>query len=155
MHARGRIQHGFVHVDVDDLRTTLDLLTRHGNRFVVFFFANQTGEHFAARDVGALTYVDKQGLTVDIERLESRQTGLDGDLWNDAHRQATYFVRDGLDMLGSRTATASRNVDQTRPRKLLEQRRGICRRFVETCFTHRIGQARIRIHTHIGVTNLG
>ena len=32
MHAGDRIQHGFVHVDIDNLRTVFNLLTRHGNR---------------------------------------------------------------------------------------------------------------------------
>ena len=43
------IEHGFVHVDVDDLRAAFDLLARHGERRFVFAAEDQLGEFAASR----------------------------------------------------------------------------------------------------------
>ena len=53
------IEHGFVHVDVDDLRAVFDLLPRHRERRFEFAGENQLGESGRAGDVGALADVDE------------------------------------------------------------------------------------------------
>ncbi len=72
-HRRLRIEHGFVHVDVDHLSAVLDLLAGDGQRIVVAAFEDHAGEGFRAGDVGALADVDEQAVVRDVEGFESRQ----------------------------------------------------------------------------------
>ena len=155
VHARGRVQHGLVHVDIDDLRTALDLLARHRKRLVVLFLANQAGEHLAARHVGTLADVHEQRFAVNIQGLEPRKTGLDGDVWHRARRKRCDTLRDRLNVIGGRAAASTGHVDQAGARELLEQAGSVGRQFVETGVAHRIGQAGVRIDTHIGFADLG
>ena len=73
-HHRGlAVEHGLVHVDVDDLRAVLDLLARHGQRLLELAVQDHAGEHLRARDVGALADVDEQRPFADRHRLEAGQ----------------------------------------------------------------------------------
>ena len=59
-HCRFRIEHRFVHVDVDDLRAVLDLLARDGERFVELVVQDHAREGLRSGHVGALTDVDEE-----------------------------------------------------------------------------------------------
>ena len=72
-HRRLRIQHGLVHVDVDDLCAVLHLLAGHRERLLELAVQDQPGEGLGAGDVGALADVDEQGPVVDGHRLEAGQ----------------------------------------------------------------------------------
>ena len=71
-HCRLRVEHAFVHVDVDYLSTVRNLLTRDFERFVVVFFTNQPSEFRATRDVGSLANVNEKRVATNIECFEPR-----------------------------------------------------------------------------------
>ena len=73
-HHRGlAVEHGLVHVDVDDLRAVFDLLARDGERLLELAVEDQTRERFRSGDVGALADVDEQAALADRHGLEPRQ----------------------------------------------------------------------------------
>ena len=59
-HGRLRIEHRFVHIDVDDLGAVFHLLARHRQRFVELLIEDHARKRLRARDVGALAHVDEQ-----------------------------------------------------------------------------------------------
>ena len=61
-HGRLAVEHGFVHVDVDDLRPVFYLLTRHRQSLLILAIQNHAGKGFGAGDIGALADVDECGL---------------------------------------------------------------------------------------------
>ena len=68
-HGRLAVQHGFVHVDVNNLRTVFNLLTGHCQSLLVLAIQNHAGKCFRACDVGALTNVHKQRVGTNRDRL--------------------------------------------------------------------------------------
>ena len=73
------VEHGLVHVDVDDLRAVFHLLARHGQRLLELAVQNHAGKDFGTGDIGALTDVDKRctGWTVlraNAHRLQAGQS---------------------------------------------------------------------------------
>ena len=155
LHARDRIEHGLVHIDVDDLRAVLDLLARHGQGLVVLLFADQAREHLAARDVGALAHVHEQRFLVDVDRFQARQARLDGHLGHGARGQRRDLVGDGADVVGRGAAAAAGHIDQAGLGEFLQQARRVGRTFVEARFRHGIGQAGIGVDADVGVADLG
>jgi hypothetical protein len=61
-HGGKAIEHGLVHVDVDDLCAVFHLLPRNGQGLLVLAVQNHAGKGFGAGDVGALADVHKRGL---------------------------------------------------------------------------------------------
>ena len=55
------VEHGLVHIDVDDLRAVFYLLARHGQRLLELAVQYHAGKRFGASDVGALANIDKSG----------------------------------------------------------------------------------------------
>ncbi len=70
-HRRFRIEHGLVHVDIDDLRAVLDLVARDGKRLVELAVQNHARERLGARDVRAFADVDEERAGGDVKRLEA------------------------------------------------------------------------------------
>jgi hypothetical protein len=66
------VQHGLVHVHVDDLGAVFHLLARHGQRLFVLL-EDQARKGLGAGDVGALAHVDEQRLIADEDGLQARQ----------------------------------------------------------------------------------
>ena len=60
IHRRNAVEHGIVHVDVDDLGAVFDLLAGDGQGFVEARFADQAGKGLRAGDVGAFADIDEQ-----------------------------------------------------------------------------------------------
>ena len=54
------VEHGLVHVDVDDLRAVFHLLARHRQGLLEIPVQDHSGEGLGARDVGALADVDEE-----------------------------------------------------------------------------------------------
>jgi hypothetical protein len=73
LHGRGAVEHGLVHVDVDDLGAVLDLLARHRQRVLELPGQDQAREGLRSGDVGALADVDEQRAGVQRHRLEAGQ----------------------------------------------------------------------------------
>ena len=74
VHRGDRVQHAFIHVDIDDLGAVLDLLQRDLQRAVVVSFGNQSPETRGAGHVGALTDIDEQRIRANVERLQATET---------------------------------------------------------------------------------
>jgi hypothetical protein len=95
-HHRGlAVEHGLVHVDVDDLSPVFHLLARHAERVFVAAVEHHARERLRPGDVGALADVDEQRCGVDRQGLEPRQLqGLDRGLGlNVGHRRPSAFGR--------------------------------------------------------------
>jgi hypothetical protein len=76
------VEHGLVHVDVDDLRAVLDLLACHGQCLFEFAIQDHPRERLGAGDVGALADVDEQRVCADGDWLQAGQAHrLDHRLW--------------------------------------------------------------------------
>jgi hypothetical protein len=73
LHRRGRIEHGLVHVDVDDLGAVFHLLAGHGQRVFEAAFQHHARKGLGAGDVGALADVDEERAAADGHRLQAGQ----------------------------------------------------------------------------------
>ena len=73
-HHRGlAIEHGLIHVDVDDLRAVFNLLPRYRQGLLILAIENHAGKGLGAGDVGALANIDEQGVGVDDDWLQAGQ----------------------------------------------------------------------------------
>ena len=61
-HGLLRIQHGFIHVDVDDLCAIFHLVTGNAQCFRIVVIQYQTGECFRAGNISPLAHIHKQGV---------------------------------------------------------------------------------------------
>ena len=66
-----RVKHAFVHVDVDDLCTVLNLFPGDLKCLFVVFFANKPGEFCGTGDVGSFTDIHEQGIFINRKRLKA------------------------------------------------------------------------------------
>src|SRR5574343_1881509 len=111
VHRSDRIEHRFVHVDVDDLGASCHLLAGDGQRVVQAAFEDHAGEGTRAGDVGALADVHIQRARLDVERLQAGQAerrfyGRDG-----ARRNGRHAFGNGADMVGRGAAAAANDID--------------------------------------------
>ena len=72
------VEHGLVHVDVDDLRAVFHLLAGHGQGFFVLAVQNHPRKRLGAGDVGALAHVDEQGVLTDGDGLPGQRVSWEG-----------------------------------------------------------------------------
>lgn len=70
-HGLLRVEHPFVHVDIDHLSAGFDLLQGDFEGLGVIVFTDQAGKAGGAGDVGTLADVDEQRLAIDGERFEA------------------------------------------------------------------------------------
>jgi len=108
-----RVQHALVHVDVDDLRTGLNLLQRDFQGFGVVVFPDQAGEAGRTCDVGTFADVDEQRAAIDGERLKAREAAGLWDIRDLTRRVTGHGVGDGLDMPRRGAAAATDNIQET------------------------------------------
>ena len=74
LHHRGlAVEHGLVHVDVDDLRAVGNLLPRHFHSAGIVVVEDQPGKSPRTGDIGAFADVDKEGIRADRQRLKARE----------------------------------------------------------------------------------
>ena len=73
-HRRFRIEHRFVHVDVDHLRAVLHLRARDLDRAGEIAGKDQPGKRPGTGDVRTLADVDEQRVVTDRERLQAGET---------------------------------------------------------------------------------
>ena len=55
-----RVEHRFIHVDIDDLRATLDLVAGNTQRFRIIVVQYQASEGFGTGDIGSLADIHEQ-----------------------------------------------------------------------------------------------
>ena len=72
-HGRFAVEQRFVHVDVDHIRTAVDLLPGDLNRFFVVFLLDQSGELLRAGDIGPLADHQEVALGAERERLRAAE----------------------------------------------------------------------------------
>ena len=72
-HGRLAVEHGLVHVDVDDLRAVFHLLPGHRQRLLVVPVEDHAGKSLGAGHVGALADVDEQIVRTNAHRLQAGQ----------------------------------------------------------------------------------
>ena len=56
-HRFDRIQHAFIHINIDDLSTIFHLLTSNTQGFLILLINNHASKSFGTRHIGSLTYV--------------------------------------------------------------------------------------------------
>ena len=149
VHRGDAVDHALVHVDVDDLRTDLDLLQRDGQRGVVVPGFDQVAEPRGAGDVGALTDVDEQGIVGDVERLQAREPGGDGNARHFSRWHALDDLRNLGDVRRRSSTTTADQVDQAGLGELGEVAGLALRGLV--VFTEGVGQAGVGIAGDEGV----
>ena len=125
-----RIQHGFVHVDVDDLRAAVDLAARDDQRLGVIAGENQARERLGAGDVGALADIDEQRVRADVERLQSGKPQLLFDDRNLARGDSLQRRGHCPYVRGRGTAAAAGDVQKSGLREFLQKGRGVLGRLV-------------------------
>ena len=104
------IQHGFVHVDVDDLRATLHLLLGDAQALLELAAQNQLGEFGRAGHVGAFADVDEIGFRADHQRFQAAEAGVAFDLGGHARRKVLHRLANGANMSGRRPAASADDV---------------------------------------------
>ena len=104
------IEHGFVHVDVDDLRAAIHLLLGDGQRFFVFAGEDQLGEFRRAGDVGALADVDEVAVRAHHQRLKPAEPRVAFGRGRHVRRQAAHRFGDGADVRGRGAAAAAGDI---------------------------------------------
>ena len=129
-HRRLAVQHPLVHVDVDNLRATLDLTARDAQSFVVLVVQDEAGEPARAGDVRALADVDEVGVWPHDEGLEARKPRVSRDFGRHARRVLGGGFSEQGNVLGRGAAAAAQDVDPTVLEPLFHHRRHALRRFV-------------------------
>ncbi len=151
-HARFRVEHALVHVDVEDVGPAADLLEGHvgGGRPVVGL--HQPRELLRAGDVGA--FADHLEVAVfaqhqPLEAAVAREAGVGGGgrCGRDARRQGGDGPGDGGDVRRRRAAAAADDVEEAAAGKLGQQCAGLVGLLV--VFAEGVGQAGVRIAAHV------
>ncbi len=148
-HGLLRIEHAFVHVDVDHLGAGFHLLQGDFEGFGVVVFADQPGETGGTGDVGTFADVDEQRLAIDGERLQARQTAGLGNVRDLARRVTGHGLGDGFDMPRRGAAAAADDVQEAALGEFFDDFGGLRRQFV--VFAEFVGQAGVRVRRHISV----
>ena len=149
-HFRFRVEHGVVHVDIDDLRPCFDLPSCSGNGFSIVFFINETKEFSASGHVASFADADESRVFFAcLQRVETRQ-----DERPFLGLYLAWLMRfrdfgDGANMLRRRSATPSCDVDDVCVHQFFEKRGSHVGRFsVAAC---RVRQACIGIDGNGGI----
>ena len=110
MHRRFGVEHALIHIDIDDLRTRLNLLSRHIESCRVIPCFNQFSKPSGSCDIGALTHIYKQSIWRDVERLQPRQTTFTFGFSSNATFRTLDRLSNQSNMLRGRAATAADHV---------------------------------------------
>ncbi len=146
-HGRFAVEQGLVHVDVDDVRSGLDLLAGDGDRFLKLVGEHELGESLRAGHVCPLADHDEIALGADRERLEAAEAGERLGLRRLARRFAFDRRGDRANVRRRRPATAADDVQPAPLGELAERAGHHFGRFVEP--TEGVRQAGIRIAAQI------
>ncbi len=106
------VEQPLVHVDVDELRAVLHLLTRDGQRLGVVALENELRETRRARHIGALAHVHEVRGGAHGERFEPAEAKEWLRLRDGAWRHALHGLRDGGNVLGGGATAAAHDVQQ-------------------------------------------
>ena len=132
-----------VHVHVDQVCATANLLERDVDRGVEVVGFDQAAEARGAGHVRALADQHETGVLPDLERLEAAEPRRAPCPRDRTRLEAPHRRRDRLRVLGRRPATGSRDVEEAVARELVQQRRRDVRRLVVAA--ERVRQAGVRM----------
>jgi hypothetical protein len=113
------IEHGFVHIDVDDLRAPIHLLLGDGQGLFVFSVEDQLRKFRRAGHVGALADVDEVAVRTHHHGLESAQPGVAFGSGKNVLRQAVHRFGDGAYVIGGGAAAPPHDIQPAVLRKIL------------------------------------
>jgi len=153
LHGGGRIQHRLVHVDVDDLRTVLDLLARHRQGLRKLLRYDQARKGARASDVGALSDVYEQRFVADVKRLQPREPQF---LLNHRRRSRLDVLkafRNFTNMRRRGAAATTGNVEKAGLCEFPQKRRGVFRALV--ILAKRIRQPCVGMQTGMNTSHAG
>ena len=105
-----RLQHGVVHIDVDDLRAVFHLDAANVEGGLVFTFGDQIFELGRARHVAAFAHVDEPGHVVEDQRFQPGQTAYAFSFRKGARGHAFHGVGNGADVIGRGAAAPAHDV---------------------------------------------
>ena len=144
-HRGDRIQHRFVHVDVDNLRAVFYLLTGNRQRVIKAAFQNHAREGTRAGHIRALAHVHKQAVRVDGEGFQPRQTGAVRGRGQRARRVLGNGLRHGSNVRGRGAAAAADDVEQTGARPFVNGGGELFGCFVIAGGRQRVGQTGVGV----------
>ena len=148
-HGADRLEHGVVHVHVDDLSPTAHLLAAHFQGGLGFAFADQACKSLAAGHVGALAHVDEERVFIDVQRFEPGQESALAFFRHLARLDVLDGFGDSLDIGRRGAAATTDNIQQSSLGEFRKNRRHLVGRFVVT--TQFVGQARVGVGRNQGV----
>ena len=150
-HRRFGVEHPLIHVDIDNLRAALHLLTGNIQRFAVLLFFDQTLELRGAGNVSTLTHVHKQAVVADGQRLKAGKATGNRKLGQPAWRQPGHGVAHGGDVLRRGAAAAADDVEKSRLGPLADLRRhGVG---IQIVFTEGVRQTGVRVRGNVAFRN--
>ncbi len=112
-HGGDRVDQAFVHVDVDDVGSAVDLLAGDGEGGFIIASFDQVFEAFGARDVGAFADHQEVGVLSDAKGFEAAVAALVVRKGRDAGRERGYGLGDGGDVGGGSATTSACEVEPT------------------------------------------
>ena len=146
-HLVAGVEHGVVHVDVDDLCSRLDLLAGDVERLGVVLFVNEPQEFARAGYVASLADVYEVGLARDYQVVESAQVQpmVAGSRTTGCGPGHEFAI--GRNVFGGGSAATAHDVDQPLVDKLFDLYGHRLGCFV--VFAQLVGQSRVGIGAHV------
>ena len=141
------IEHGLVHVDVDDLRAVFDLLASHRQRGFVLAAEDQLGKTRRAGDVRAFADIDEAGIRPKYQRLKAAEARVALRFGQDMRRESSHRFRDGLDVSRRSSAAAAGDIQPSIGGKFVQVRGHRFRRLIEPAKC--VGKTRVRVATDV------
>ena len=152
-HGGFAVEHGVIHVDVDDLGAAHDLAAGDVEGRIKLAVPDQFGEFGRARDVGALADIDETGDLSEVQRLQPRQTAVRRGFGQGTGRLAVNGLGNGADMVRRRATTAADHIDETAVGEFAQLFGHVFRRVV--VLAEFVGQAGVGINADIDVGDGG
>ena len=153
------VEQALVHVDVDHLRAVVDLLACNVDCGFVVVLEHQSGESSRPGHIGSLANIHEQTVGVDSKRLEPTQARCRRKVGNRAWGHPLNHLREGFDMCGGRSATATDDIQGAVTGETPQDGGHALGCFVVA--TQFVGQAGVGVSRHEGrrhtpqVTNVG
>ena len=152
-HGRLRVQHAFIHIDINDLRAIFYLCARHGQCLVEAAVHNKAFEFGRAGDIAALPHIHEQAVRRDVERFQSAQATGRFMPGQRARCHAFTGMRDRPNVGGCCATATAREIQEAAAGELPVILLHDFWRLIK--LTKGIGQAGVQVGTEIAVGSVG